>query len=160
MPNPLVDKLSAVITPAIVAAGYELVDLQYRCEQSGWVLRLYMDGPAGITHEDCERVSREVSALLDVEDIIRQAYHLEVSSPGAERPLRAAEHFQRFTGRRARVRLAKGLEGRRNFTGTLLGVESGTVRIEVDGKEYALPLSDLEKASLVFEWSKECNNRT
>lgn len=170
MPNPLVDKLFGIVSPPVEAAGYELVDLEWKREPGGWVLRVYIDRPSGrpegapgaggaISHSDCERVSRQLSAVLDVEDVIPQAYHLEVSSPGVERPLRTPEHFRRFEGRKARVRLRHGVDGRRNFSGTIVGVTDGRVRVDVEGGEVELPLDDLDKANLIFEWSgsQRCN---
>jgi len=154
----IAERALEIVQPPVEAAGYELVDVQWKHEQSGWVLRVLLDNPAtgGVGHADCERVSRELSVLLDVHDFIHRAYSLEVSSPGLDRPLRTLEHFRRFLGSRARVRLKQGLDGRRNFTGTLVAVDggAGTVTLEVDGRELALPLADLDKANLQFELGK------
>lgn len=154
MPNPLADKIRDIVQPPTEAAGYELVDLEYKGEPSGWVVRVYIDKPGGISHEDCERVSRELSAVLDVHDVIPHAYTLEVSSPGLNRPLRTLEHFRRHIGQRARVRLRHGVEGRRNFSGVIVGVvdTEDKVVLEVDGKEWALSLSDLDKANLEYKF--------
>jgi ribosome maturation factor RimP len=145
-----------VIQPPIEAAGYELVDVQWKHEPGGWVLRVFVDAPSGISHADCERVSREVSTVLDVNDPIPHMYHLEVSSPGLDRPLRTPEHFRRFIGEKARVRLRRGVEGRRNYTGTIVAVdpERARVTLEVDGREHELPLSDLDRANLQYELKK------
>ena len=108
--------------------------------------------------DDCERVSRELSAVLDVADVIPQAYSLEVSSPGLDRPLRTVEHFRRFRGEKAKVRLIAGVDGRRNFSGTIVAVpEESPPRIvmEVDGTEYTLPLDDLDRANLVYEFDRK-----
>jgi ribosome maturation factor RimP len=143
------DKIHALVAPAVEAAGYELVDAQWKHELVGWIVRLLIDKPAGVSHEDCERVSREVSVLLDVHDVVPHAYHLEVSSPGLDRPLRTEAHFRKFIGQRARVKLHQGVAGRRNFTGTIVKVDPGQVTLEVDGKENVLPLADLDKANLI-----------
>src|SRR6185295_1220371 len=100
--NAVVQKIHPVIQPPIEAAGYELVDVEWKREQPGFILRVFIDKPDGITHEDCERVSRELSAVLDVTDVIPHAYHLEVSSPGLDRPLRSLAHFRRYLGQKAR----------------------------------------------------------
>ncbi|MBI4509139.1 MAG: ribosome maturation factor RimP [Deltaproteobacteria bacterium] len=154
MPNPLVEKIRDVVTPPAEAAGYEVVDVEWKREQSGWVLRLFVDKPSGVSHSDCERLSREISAVLDVHDLIPHAYSLEVSSPGLNRPLRTIDHFRRFVGQQARVRLRIGTEGRRNFVGTITGVDDTgeKVILKVDGQEFALPLADLDKASLEYRF--------
>ena len=127
--------------PYVRDAGFDLIEVQYAREQRGAVLRLFIDRPAGseqnrIDHtldqalvgvDDCERVSRDVSAALDVADNIAHTYLLEVSSPGLDRPLRRERDFARFVGESARVRLEAGVEGRRNFSGTIRGAKDGHV---------------------------------
>jgi ribosome maturation factor RimP len=154
MPHPLNDKVREVVTPVVQGAGYELVDVEWKHEQGGWVIRLFIDKPDGISHEDCEQVSRQVSATLDVHDVVPHTYNLEVSSPGLDRPLRTSDHFRRFVGQKARVKLRDGLEGRRNFSGVIVSAEDSAVTMEVDGKQYTLPLSDLEKANLDWQFQK------
>jgi ribosome maturation factor RimP len=163
MPHPIVEKIRRAIEPAINGAGYELVALEWKREISGWVCRVFIDrlegvegGAVGIA--DCERVSRELSPVLDVTGVIEQAYSLEVSSPGLDRPLCTAAHFRRFIGKKARAKLFNGVDGRRNFSGTIVAVPEGEpaqVVIEVDGQRFALPLADLEKANLVYEVEQE-----
>jgi len=152
-------KVHALVSPAVEAAGYELVEAQWKHEQSGWVVRLLIDKtptssagrtPEGVGHNDCERVSREVSALLDVHDVIPHAYSLEVSSPGLDRPLVRPAHFRRFLGQPAKVRLKTGVDGRKNFTGTLVDADETRIVLEVDGKETTLPLADLDRANLLY----------
>lgn len=159
MANPLVDKIRTVVAPAVEGAGYELVDVEWKREQQvGWVCRVFIDRTDGtkVSHTDCERVSRELSAVLDVNDVIPQAYSLEVSSPGLDRPLRSLEHFRRFVGQTARVRLREGLAGRRNFRGRILeAVEPGNVTIEVDGQKFVLPLADLDSANLAYDFDQQ-----
>ncbi len=155
------DKARDIIQPPIEAAGYELVDVHWKREPGGWVLRVFVDVPGGIKHTDCERVSREISVVLDVHDVIPHAYNLEVSSPGLDRPLRTLEHFRRFIGERAKVRLKHGVAGRRNYTGTIVaasvagGGGPATVTLEVDGMEHQLPLDDLDRANLQYDLKKE-----
>jgi ribosome maturation factor RimP len=154
--NKTTDTLATILRPPVEGAGYELVDLELKREPSGWVLRVFIDGANGVGLNDCERVSREISAVLDVNDVITHAYNLEVSSPGLDRPLRNAEHFARFVGQKARVRLRQGVGGRRNFAGTIRAVDpSGVdVTLEVDGAAFTLPLSDLERANLEYQFPK------
>lgn len=148
------DELFALIEPVCEGAGYELVDLEFK----GDVLRVFIDFPAdddrSIGFDDCARLSHELSAVLDVEDPIVQKYSLEVSSPGIDRPLRTAEHFRRHLGQEAKVTLLSGLNGRRNFKGTLASVASddNAVTINVDGQDYEFPLADLSSAKLVPDW--------
>ena len=154
-------EIERVITPVITGAGYELADVEWRRDRGGWLLRIFIDNPAGgVGLDDCSKVSHEVSATLDVHEVIAQHYTLEVSSPGLDRPLRKPEHFRRFIGQRALVSLKIGLGDseprRRNFTGSLLGVsdDGATVRLRTDdAKEYDLPLVDLDKAQLKPDFS-------
>jgi ribosome maturation factor RimP len=152
--------------PYVTDAGFDLVEVHSGREASGWVVRLFIDRPivAGaegdpkvvpISHEDCERVSRDMSAALDVADLIPHAYELEVSSPGLDRPLRRERDFARFVGQSARIRLAEGVEGRRNFSGTLRGAHDGLVEIECDGRSYQLPIGSIATAKLMPDWDAE-----
>ena len=144
-------RLEALLEPVVTGLGYELVGVEYLSQGKHSVLRLFIDQPEGISVDDCEAVSRQVSALLDVEDPIRGEYNLEVSSPGLDRPLFKAEHYQRFVGHGVRVRLKGPVEGRRKFSGTLQGVEDDTVVVMVDGETYRLPLNMIDKANLIPE---------
>jgi ribosome maturation factor RimP len=152
-------QIEKVITPVIEGAGYELADLEFRRESGTWILRLYIDKAGALVGlDDCSTVSREVSATLDVHDVIHQHYTLEVSSPGLDRPLRKPEHFRRFVGQRISMSLKLGLVdiGRRNFTGLVLGVsdDGTTVSLQTDdGKRFELPLADLDKAQLKPDFS-------
>ena len=112
-------------------------------------MRLYIDAPAGIGLEDCERVSHAVSDVLDAEDPIPGHYRLEVSSPGLDRVLRTPEHFARFVGSRIKVQLTLPIEGRRRFTGTLLAAGDDGVTLEVDGSRVLLAYQQIQKARLV-----------
>jgi ribosome maturation factor RimP len=111
--------------------------------------------PTLISVDDCERVSRDVSAALDVADKIPNTYQLEVSSPGLDRPLRRERDFARFVGESARVRLEVGVEGRRNFSGTIRGAKDGRVEIACEGRSYELPIDDIVRANLVPDWDRE-----
>jgi len=148
--------------PYVRDAGFDLIEVQYAREQRGAVLRLFIDRPAGspgdqtlVGVDDCERVSRDVSAALDVADNIAHTYLLEVSSPGLDRPLRRERDFARFVGESARVRLEAGVEGRRNFSGTIRGAKDGHVEIACDGRSYDLPIDDIVRANLIPDWDRE-----
>ena len=142
------DTLAARLAPLVEGLGYELWELEYSPGRGNGFLRLYIDAAAGITLDDCERVSRAVSEVLDAEDPIPGQYTLEVSSPGLERPLRTAEHFARFVGEVVSVETAQAIEGRRRFKGALTAAGAETVEVEVDGKRWTLPLSGIRKAHL------------
>lgn len=132
----------------VASLGYELVDLDLRIGGDG-LLRLYIDAEDGITLDDCERVSHQVSGLLDVEDPIPGYYTLEVSSPGVNRPLRTRAHYRRFAGERAKIELARPREdGRRRFTGLLGSVEDDEFALELDGETVRLRFDDVATARL------------
>ena len=148
--------------PYVRDAGFDLIEVQFAREQRGAVVRLFIDRPAGsegdqalIGVDDCERVSRDVSAALDVADSITHTYLLEVSSPGLDRPLRRERDFARFVGESARVRLEAGVEGRRNFSGTIQAAKDGRVEIACDGRSYELPIDDIVRANLIPDWDRE-----
>ena len=143
------DKLTAMAEPAVTSLGYELVGLEYRPNKSEGLLRIYIDSATGVTLEDCEVVSHQISGLLDVEDPIQGAYRLEISSPGLDRPLFKAADFERFAGVEARIRLTGLWDGRRKFRGILRGMQDGHVLIEEEGTEHAVPLDRIDKANLV-----------
>lgn len=140
-----------LLEPVINALGCELVGIEYLPQGRQSVLRVYIDKAEGVTVDDCSAVSYQVSGLLDVEDPIREHYTLEVSSPGLDRLLFKAEHFVRFTGHRAKVRTRLPRDGRRNFTGLIIGCDNDTLTMEVDGEPVELPLSEIDKARLVPE---------
>ena len=147
------EKLYELITPVVVGLGYELVGVEYLAQGKHSLLRVYIDTEGGITLEHCEQVSRQLSALFDVEDPLNGQYNLEVSSPGLERPLFIKEHYVRFSGSRIFVRLAIPLNGRRKFEGLLTGVEDDEVVLKIDDEVFNLPLIQIEKAHIVPEFS-------
>ena len=126
----------------------ELVDVQFRMEAHGWVLRIIIDHEQGVSIDHCTRVSREISAWLDVEDLIEQAYNLEVSSPGAERPLKKPEDFQRFCGHKIRVKIREEIEGRKTFLGDLLESDENGLAMDQDGRRVEIPYSLIRRARL------------
>ncbi|MDR3089426.1 MAG: ribosome maturation factor RimP [Desulfobulbaceae bacterium] len=130
--------------------GLELFDVQFRKEGHGWVLRLFIDHPEGVSLEHCEKVSRELSAFLDVEDLIGHPYHLEVSSPGMDRPLRSPAEFAHFLGRQAKIKLHEAAaDGRKVFIGEIVAVddEAATLKLE-NGLTARCPHKQINKARL------------
>jgi ribosome maturation factor RimP len=166
------NRLNDLLEPVVADLGYELVLLEFNPYKGGATLRLYIDiaasarvdvaendsdAEAGIKLEDCERVSREVAALLDVEDAIQQAYRLEVSSPGLDRPLVKPAHFQRFAGEEAKVQMLVPQNGRKRFQGVIAGCDVESVVLEAPEGRYVLPLADIERARLVPNFAPTLN---
>ncbi|TDJ26672.1 MAG: ribosome maturation factor RimP [Gammaproteobacteria bacterium] len=132
--------------------GYELVGIEFQGSTQHGTLRVYIDHENGIGVDDCVAISHQISAILDVEEPIQQAYDLEVSSPGINRPLFKAQDYEQYLGHSAKIKMAVPLNGRRNFKGVLQGViDSRSVQIMVDNEGYDLPISDIAKANLVDE---------
>jgi ribosome maturation factor RimP len=157
------DALEQVRTLAARVAGsfgLEIFDVQYRREASGMVLRVQIDKPGAaataeesVSVEDCARVSRDLSALLDVEDVLPVAYTLEVSSPGLDRPLRNADDYRRFSGRQAKIVLRERIDGQGFFRGRLGGIEDRDVIIDADdGRRHRVPMSVISRANLEVEF--------
>jgi ribosome maturation factor RimP len=152
------DALMRLLEPPIEALDYELIDVEYAREGRGGVLRVFIDRrageelgggpPAGITVEDCARVSHLVSELLESEDPIKGHYTLEVSSPGFDRILRKRAHFERFLGMRIGAELKLPINGRRRFAGVLKSIAGDSIVMEVDGQAHELPLERIQKARL------------
>ncbi len=145
-------ELTKLLEPEVNTLGYELVDLEARLGGRNGLIRLFIDSDEGITLDDCERVSHQISALLDVEDPIPGHYVLEVSSPGVNRRLRRPEDFRRFLGERVKVELgAPQAGGRRRFTGRLEAVETEKFAVEVDGQIHHIRFDEVEMARLAPE---------
>jgi ribosome maturation factor RimP len=139
---------------AIAASeGVELVDLHYRREGPGWVLRLFIDKPGGVTHTDCQEISQQLGAQVEVEDLVPHRYTLEVSSPGLDRPLLKEADYTRFAGRSVRITTDRPVEGRRRFRGRLEGLTDGQVSLTTDeGERFELPLERVASARLEIEF--------
>ena len=146
-------KLTDLARSVVEPMGYELVGVEHvQRGKAGAILRIYIDREQGITLDDSSAVSHQLSGLLDVEDPISGHYDLEVSSPGLDRPLFTAAHFERFRGCKARLKLAEKLEGRRNFEGRIAGASGSQVFLEVDGETRAFALVLIESARLIPEF--------
>jgi ribosome maturation factor RimP len=153
------NRLIALTEPLLTQLGFELVDLELAAGRSHAQLRVFIDRPEGVVIEDCERVSKELSALLDVSDPIPTAYTLEVSSPGLDRVLRKPAHFERFVGSRVHVELIAPRAGRRRYTGALRQAAGDAVTLEVDGVMERLAFADIGRARLVPEWPEPKRRR-
>lgn len=143
------EELIQLLEPAVERLGYELSDLELNIGNRNGLVRVFIDKPDGIGLDDCETVSRQVSALLDAEDPIPGHYVLEVSSPGLDRRLTKAEHFRRFSGETVKVKLRFPVDGRRNFRGTLATADDENIEVEVDGESHRLPIATIASARLV-----------
>lgn len=144
-----------LIEPAVVALGYELVGIEYMPQGKHSLLRVYIDADDGINLDDCTRVSHQVSGLLDVEDVLKGQYSLEISSPGLDRPLFTLEQFARFTGHAAKVHMVAPKEGQRKFRGVIISADNDNVVIDVDGKQIELAFSLIDRANLVPDITKK-----
>ncbi len=146
--------LNELLQPLVEDLGYEFVGIEYNSNPKHSVLRIYIDKENGVDIKDCETVSRETAALLDVKDPIRNKYDLEVSSPGLDRPLFTPAHYIEFAGYEAKISLFAPQDGRRKFTGPILGADENNVRIEQDGSEVTLDFDNIAKAKLIPDYEK------
>ncbi len=151
MEKEVVDRVRAIVHPIVLNERMELVEIEYRRESSGWVLRLILDKEEGVTLDDCTRVSQEAGRSLDVEDVIQTPYTLEVSSPGLTRSLKTEKDFTKYRGRFIKLRTVDPIGDRRQFKGRLLGVSEDRVEIEGDGEIFHIPLSNVAKANLEID---------
>jgi ribosome maturation factor RimP len=167
MANPVQEavtpRVQALAEPLARSMDLELVDVEYLREGPSWILRLFIDRPGGVTLDDCTNFSRALGPALDVDDVVGTTYSLEVSSPGLERPLKKPADFERFSGKRVKVRTfaplalgeappgAPAAKGQKSFQGILLGLKDDRVEIEADGKPLQIPLSAIAKAHLLAE---------
>ena len=150
--NETLTNVERIIAPSLLLLGYELWGTQLISQGQGMKLRVYIDAVDGVTVEDCAKASHQISAVLDVEDPLEEAYTLEVSSPGSDRPLFKEEQFKRYAGFDVKVRLRVKMDNRRNFTGKIKAVAEQKVTVTVDEKDYELELANIDKANLVSEY--------
>ena len=144
------EKVRKLVKPVIERMGYRLFDVEFKPER-GWVLRIIADKEGGITIKDCEEISKKISALLDVEDIIPFSYFLEVSSPGLDRELTKPEHYEFFVGRLAKFILREPIEGKREIKAYIEGISEGIVIVKTEeGDKLHVPLSYIARARLEF----------
>ncbi len=155
------EQVEQLVQPLLDDLGFELVDLEYQREQNGWVLRFFLDKEGGITLDNCAEASREISTLLDVEDLVPTAYNLEVSSPGLERPLKKLSDFKRFAGSLVIIKTWQSIDPdetgkkRKTFSGHLVGIDGEDVLLKTEGKqsvEIRIAFDQINKANLQFEF--------
>jgi ribosome maturation factor RimP len=144
------DNIAEMLRPTVRALDLDLWGVEYLTRGRSALLRLYIDGSEGVTIDDCERVSRQVSAVLDVEDPLPGEYTLEVSSPGLDRPLFYFEQFGQFVGEVVNLRLRGPLNGRRKFKGVLEKADAGIITMTVDNEQIEIPYDQVEKANIAF----------
>ncbi len=149
------ERAKALVNAVVEREGYELVDVEFVTEMGRAILRMYVDTVPpgdehhGVTVDDCSHLSRVISDVLDVEDAVSGQYNLEISSPGLFRPLTKTPHFERVIGQRVKVKTYQKIDGRRVFTGELIGIsDDGVLTVEVDGHRYTMPVADVAKANL------------
>ncbi len=150
--NGIIERVKGIVGPILSNEGMDLVDIEYRRESRGWVLRLFIDKEGGITLENCAHISEELGRNLDVEDFIPNPYILEVSSPGLDRPLKNEKDFIKYLQHRIKVRTFEPIEKRRNFSGKLLRVLEGRIELDVEDRIIQIPLSNVAKANLEIEF--------
>ncbi|HEY5673255.1 MAG TPA: ribosome maturation factor [Malonomonas sp.] len=157
----ITEQVEALVEPILNELGLELVAIEYQREERGWVLRFLLDKDGGINLDDCAMASREISSILDVEDVVGTAYSLEVSSPGIERPLIKAKDFERFAGQLAKIKTVVAIDPeaggrkRKTFVGTLNGFVDGQVLMtlkEKSAQQIRIDLEQIERANLEFEY--------
>lgn len=144
--------LRRMLAAVVETMGYELAGVELHARRDNALLRIYIDSENGISLDDCQRVSHQLSGVLDVEEPIAGRYTLEISSPGLDRPLFEAAHFNRFAGSEVCIQLRELLDGRRKLVGRLLGMrDDDVVIVDSEGREWRVPLERIEKARLVPE---------
>jgi ribosome maturation factor RimP len=146
-------EVASLVEPILQDMAFELVDVEFLHSQGKWVLRLTIDREGGVTVDDCARVSRELGDLIDVKDLIRQRYFLEVSSPGLDRPLKKEKDLLRALGKKIKVKMKMPIQGRRNYSGYLSDFVDGTLYMKVEQSEVALPWTQVQKANLIYEFN-------
>ena len=152
MAETIIKQVGTVARPVLEELGLELLEVQYRREQNGWVLRLIIDRLDGVSLDDCAAASREIGQLLDIEDFIDQAYNLEVSSPGLDRPLKSMDDFKRFTGCKAKIKTVAPIAGEHVFIGRIQQTDGETIILDVGPKEVRIPFPEVAKARLEVEF--------
>jgi len=154
MHEAVASKIEEIAKRVTQSEGIEVVEVEVKGGGAHRFVRISIDKPDGVTHGDCELVSQQVGTILDVEDVVPGGrYTLEVSSPGVERKLVKPQDYQRFQGKKVKVTLRDPIAGRRNWEGTLAGLEDGLIRLEVErGDPVRFPFEQVQKANLKFEW--------
>ncbi len=142
-------ELIELLEPVVIALGYEMLGIEYFKQKDGSLLRLYIDHDSGITLDDCTRVNHQVIGVLDVHDPIKEKYHLEISSPGLDRPLFTLEQFKRYLGQEVKIKFRERIDERRKIRGVIKAVEEKAVLVSKDGVDYLIPDDVIDSAHLV-----------
>jgi len=150
------NRIRQLLTEVVESQGYELVDLEFKGAGNSSLLRLFIDKPAGVSHQDCQLISEQVGTVLDVEDLIPFSYTLEVSSPGLNRKLVKESDYTRFEGKLAKVQTRIPLQHQKVFKGRLRGLHDGKIQLELpNGDHLEIPLDVIQEARLEFDWGDE-----
>lgn len=144
-------RVDEIVTPVLANLGYELIERELILESGRWVLRLYIDKEGGVTIDDCERASRGIETLIEVEGIVPEHYVLEMSSPGLDRPLRRKQDFEKYSGSEIRLKTEFKIDGRMNYKGTLKGIAGDDILMQIDGIDFKIPISALAKARVILK---------
>ena len=155
MDSMIIARVRELAEPIINEQNLELVDIKYVHENRRWILRITIDKEDGVTLRDCTNVSKELGYILEIRDVLAHPFHLEVSSPGLERPLKTLKDFEKFLGRKVNIITSEPLEGQKHFRGTLQSVQEGTVHLDSEGKGWSIPLEAIDRAKSIFEFSKK-----
>ena len=150
--NSVIDSIHSIAGTLTAEKGMELVDVEFRKEGVGQVLRLYIDKKGGVTVDDCALISRELSTLLDINDVIEKKYVLEVSSPGLRRPLKKIEDFKRFEGKLVLIKTIEPIDNRKVFKGYLKDTNDKGIDMDIDGSIYSLSFNQIKKANLEIDF--------
>ena len=142
-------QLIELLEPVVIALGYEMLGIEYFKQKDGSLLRLYIDHDSGITLDDCTRVNHQVIGVLDVHDPIKEKYHLEISSPGLDRPLFTLEQFKRYLGQEVKIKFRERIDERRKIRGVIKAVEEKAVLVSKDGVDHLIPADVIDSAHLV-----------
>ncbi|HEY7534703.1 MAG TPA: ribosome maturation factor RimP [Thermodesulfobacteriota bacterium] len=148
----IIDSVREILESLFLDEVFELVDIEYRREGQGRVLRIYIDKDGGVTVEDCARISRELGILLDVNDTIPGKYNLEVSSPGLTRVLKKVRDFEKFKGKLVKIKTKADIQEKRIFIGRLLDFVENVASVEMDGHVYFIPYDEIERANLELDF--------
>ena len=152
MSKNIATKIEELIQDAVLEKGFEIVDIEYIKESKDWYLRIFIDTAGGVSIDDCENISKAISQLLDEDNLIKNPYILEVSSPGIERPLKKQQDYERFIGSKVTVKTFAPINGKKVFTGLLVGYENDIVTLSIDDKKQKLTLDKIASANLTVDF--------
>lgn len=150
-PRDIINTVQPLLEEVLAKSAIEVVDIEYRKEGGRWVFRTYIDQESGVNLDTCQQASEIIGSILDKKNLIREPYHLEVSSPGLDRVIKKDKDFIRFSGRKVKLKTTEPLDGQKKFTGILQGLEDGHILLEVEGKLLRIPRNLTTQVRLVVE---------